>query len=243
MVGAQTSRSEFAAQLVAGRGKGVGVSVRLLSGRIVIETPDGEVQRDFHTDDVAEVHREGSRITIDVVRGNPAVLDAERAEALDAALVDACCTVPELTRALHSLGSSRARSNAAGQREFLAPLLDARRRAEESVGRAAVVAAFDADKIGRALDAYVAALATRSRDERPAARRAFAAAADDAVDPMRAALGAVRGLAAAASRPPEGERVGSWRRWRRALEALFSAADRSWVRLDSGLIAGGRSST
>jgi hypothetical protein len=242
VAGVPPAQRSFAARLLTDSKRHAEVSVRLLPGRIVIESLDGAVLRECHTDDVAEVRRDGQRITIDVVRGDPAVLETDRADALDAALVDACCTVPELTRALHSLGSSRARSNASGQREFLAPLLDARRRAEESVGRAAVVAAFDAEKLGRALQTYVAALTARSGDERPAARRAFAAAAEDAVAPMRAALDTVRRLAPAAAEPPLNERVGSWRRWRRGLEGLFSAADRSWIRLSSGLVGSGRPS-
>ena len=227
------TQGEFAARLVGGGG--MDVRVRLRPGQISIEGPDGSVGREIHTDDIAEVRRDGSRVTIEPVVGKPLWLETERAEALDGALVDACCTLPELIRALHSLGSSRARSNATGQREFLAPLLDARRRAEESVGRAAVVAAFDADKLARALDSYVAALTQRSTDDRPAARRAFSAAAQDAVEPMHAALASIRRAAPAAAEPPGDARVGSWRRWRAALQTVFSAADRSWARLESGL--------
>lgn len=237
MTGRPAGPGTFDARVVGGGGEAGPAIVRLQAGRLVVERAGGAALRDIHLDDVEEVRRDGPRVTLALAHGAMLALESDRADALDAAVAEACCAIPELTRGLHSLGSSRARSNAAGQREFLAPLLDARRRAEEAVGRSAVVAAFDLDRVSTGLDKYVAALTARTSDARPAARRAVAAAADDAVAPLREAIEAVRAAAPAAAQPPADARVASWRRWRAALQALFAAADRSWLALSSGAAA------
>ncbi|HVA58380.1 MAG: hypothetical protein WBQ26_03585 [Gemmatimonadaceae bacterium] len=204
------------------------VFVRANGGLIVLTRADGREARTIHVDDVREVAHDGARVTITPARGDVVGMVCDRAAALDAALVAACSTLPELTRALHSLGSSRASSDAAGQREFFAPLLDARRRAEESVARADVVAAFDADRLTRALDGYLEALIEHSADKRPAARRALAARAEDATEPLRRAIEQLRRAGTNAANPPADARVASWRHWKSALQELFAAADRCW---------------
>lgn len=227
---------EFEARLAAPDGDRV--FARLQVGALRVEGEDGRPRREIHLDDVREVARHGTRVTLDLDRGAPLVLHCERAEALDAAVVIACCTIPELTRALRSLGSSRLSAGGAAQREFFAPLLDARRRAEESVGRTAIVRAFDPDRLGRALDSYLGGLAGRSGDPRPAARRAFTAQVEEAADPLRAALDRVRRVAGAAAEPSGDRRVSSWRAWAAALHDLFDAADRCWRSLHTVAGAG-----
>lgn len=231
--------AEFKARLPGVPAPEADVVVRVRAGQILVVSGVGDMVRDIHADDVDEVRRDGSQITIELARGPTLTLTSDHADAIDAALVDACCALPEFTRAMHSLGSSRARTNAVAQREFLSPLLEARRRAEESVGRGTIVAAFDADKLRRAIDTYVATITERSIDVRPAARRAFGAAAADAVEPLLNALEDVRRLAPAAATPPPDSRVRSWRGWCRALQALFAEADRGWLRLESLVVTRG----
>ncbi|OYV73670.1 MAG: hypothetical protein B7Z72_01995 [Gemmatimonadetes bacterium 21-71-4] len=228
----ETRAAEFEARLAGARG--ATVFVRVNAGDLVITSDDGRLSRIVRLDDVEEVSLDGAHVTIALGRGASTVLACEQAPALDAALVAACCTVPELTRALRSLGSSRARVNSTGQREFFAPLLDARRRAEDAVARPEVVAAFDADRLDRALAAYLAAAVEHSADARPAARRAYAAHVEDATEPLRRALATVRATSHAAAHPPATARVTSWRVWRAALDALFHAADLCWENLDHG---------
>ncbi len=221
---------------------GTPVFVRASGGVVAVTRADGRPERALHVDDVRQVARDGDRVTITPARGGALTLISDRAQELDAALVAACSVLPELTRALHSLGSSRAGSDAAAQREFFAPLLDARRRAEESVARADVVAAFDAERLARALDAYLSALVERSADARPAARRALAARAEDATAPLRRAIARVGRAGAGAAHPADDARVASWRAWRSALQDLFAAADRSWGLLhERGAVDGERS--
>jgi ribosomal 50S subunit-recycling heat shock protein len=225
---------EFEARLAGARS--TPVRVRVSAGHVRIDGAAGTPSRDVHVDDVAEVMRDGSRIEIALLRQPPLVLECDRAEQLDAAVVTACCTIPELTRALRSLGSSRLRAGGTAQREFFAPLLDARRRAEESVGRAGVVRAFDPERLHRALDGYLSQLTERRADARPAARRAFAAQAAEAAEPLRAAIDVVRDRAATAANPPADARVATWRSWSGALHDLFSAADQCWAWLQSTVV-------
>ncbi len=225
---------EFEARL-AGDGN-ASVFVRLTAGHLLIEGADQAPIHDVHVDDIEEVVQRGPRIEIARRRASPLVLECQRPEQLDAALMAACCTIPELTRALRSLGSSRLRAGGTAQREFFAPLLEARRRAEESVGRAGIVRAFDPDRLNRALDTYLAQLTERHADARPAARRAFAAQAEEVAEPLRAAIAKVGRAASAAASPPADERVTSWRRWSRALHGLFTAADHCWGALQPTLL-------
>ncbi|HEX8724092.1 MAG TPA: hypothetical protein VF737_01730 [Gemmatimonadaceae bacterium] len=220
---------EFEARLASGAN--APVYVRLTAGHLLIEGAGRATVHDVHVDDIVEVVRRGTRIDVARQRESPLALECERAEPLDAALIAACCTIPELTRALRSLGSSHVRAGGSAQREFFAPLLEARRRAEESVGRPGIVRAFDPDRLNRALDGYLAQLAARHSDPRPAARRAFAAQAEEAAEPLRAAIAEVGRTAPAAAGPPDDARVASWRRWSGALRALFAAADRCWEKL------------
>jgi len=213
------------------------VFVRLIAGHLLIEGADREPIHNVHVDDVAEVVHRGPQIEISLRRASPLVLECQHPEQLDAALMAACCTIPELTRALRSLGSSRLRAGGSAQREFFAPLLEARRRAEESVGRTGIVRAFDPDRLNRALDSYLAQLTERHADTRPAARRAFAAQAEEVAEPLRAAIMDVRRTASAAASPPADERVACWRRWSRALHGLFAAADQCWAALQPTLLA------
>ena len=105
------------------------------------------------------------------------------------------------------------------------------------MGRAGIVRAFDPDRLNRALDAYLAQLTARHADARPAARRAFAAQAEEVAEPLRAAITDVRRKASAAASPSADERVASWRRWSRALHGLFAAADHCWGALQPTLLA------
>ncbi len=220
---------EFEVRLDTARG--ASLVVRLGAEELTSTGTDGSPGPTVHLDDITDVRRDGRRVTVVLAAGGSLVLHSADPAPLEAAIVAACCTIPELTRALRSLGSSRTRASASAQREFFAPLLEARRRAEESVGRAAIVAAFDPDRLERALDAYLAGLTERSRDARPAARRAFAAHAGEAAEPLRAAIGELRHTGPAAAAAGAGAGLGDWKRWRQSLQTLFATADRCWTRL------------
>ena len=82
--------------------------------------------------------------------------------------------LPELTRALRALGSSR-RGGGSLQSQFFLPLLDARRRAAEARSAAACLRAFDSAELGRALERAIERILAEWPDDRSSARRALRA--------------------------------------------------------------------
>ena len=87
------------------------VFVRLTAGHLLIEDADRGPIHDVHVDDIEEVVQRGPRIEIALRRASPLVLECQRPEQLDAALMAACCTIPELTRALRSQAAARSVSS------------------------------------------------------------------------------------------------------------------------------------
>jgi len=137
--------------------------------------------------------------------------------------------LPELTLSLRSLGSSRGRAHEE-QAAFFAPLLDARRRAADASSAQEAVAAFNVARLGSALDQMVREMAAARFPDRPPARRAFEAALADALQPLYAALRALRDRTPAGA---EAQQEGAWSSWVGALRATFETADRTWFAVDA----------
>jgi hypothetical protein len=140
--------------------------------------------------------------------------------------------LPELTRALRALGSSR-RSGGSLQSQFFLPLLDARRRAAEARGAAACVGAFDPAELRRALDHAIDRIVTQWFDSRSSARRALRAELLERVSSYSRALTELSARATALLSADEPSRLAAWRAWTVQLAATFDAADRSWMALRS----------
>lgn len=132
--------------------------------------------------------------------------------------------VPELTLSLRSFGSSR---GLAGEEQalFFAPLLEARRRAAEATDATEAVAAFSVARLGARLDQTVRAMAESRFPARPPARRAFEAALIDVLQPLYAALRALRDITPA---PGTASEPATWNAWLAAVRTTFETADRSW---------------
>ena len=141
-------------------------------------------------------------------------------------------TVPELTRALRTLGGHRGGS---GQDAFFRPLLAARR--EAAAGGDAALAAFDADALRAAIERALARFAGEREPERPAARRALEARLSDAAAPLFEALHPLHDAAARArdAAPPGALRA--WRDWAVAVHHVFVRADAAWLAVRSVLDA------
>jgi hypothetical protein len=138
--------------------------------------------------------------------------------------------LPELTRALRALGSSR-RSGGSLQSQFFLPLMEARRRAADARSAIACLRAFDAVELGRALEKTLDRIVAEWPDARESARRALRAELLERVNGYTHALKqlSVRGTAALAADEPS--RLAAWRGWTIQLAATFEAADRSWIAL------------
>jgi hypothetical protein len=140
--------------------------------------------------------------------------------------------VPELTRALRALGSSR-RSGGSLQSEFFMPLVDARKRAAEARSAQACVRAFDAQVLTRALDHAIERIVAGWPDERPSVRRAMRAELTERVADYTRALTVLSARATTALAAEETSKLDAWRGWTVQLAATFDAADRSWMSLRS----------
>lgn len=142
-------------------------------------------------------------------------------------VVERACILPEMTRGLRSLGTSRG-GNAELQTRFFGPLLHARRRLQEPDALEWRVTHFDARALSARLDATIRELAMERFPESPPDRRALEAELSEALEPLAGTLDV---LAAAAERirsDPDGQRFVTWRDWTRQLRRVFLEADRAW---------------
>jgi len=194
---------------------------------------------DVPYEDVGSLVRTGAR-GLDVVlqRGGRVRLGfATEAEAssVEALLLARCCTLPELTRALRSLGRRRgeAAATATDADRFFEPLLAARHAAAAG-GMADALRAFRGSAIAEQLERTAAAFAEAHYPERPSARRALEARLSEHLEPLAAALLDLDDAAAEVTQgtsPP----VAGWREWTRRLRLVFERADECWAHLAAEL--------
>ena len=155
---------------------------------------------------------------------------------------------PELTLSLRSFGSRRRLPNDVAslleeQRQFFAPLLDARRTASNAVTRSQAVAAFDARRLKALVDAAVRGFAANRYPVRNPARRAFEAELSEVIEPLRQALSVLGGLAATMTSGVESrEQYDQWTVWLSQLRVVFYVADSRWQPLCDALSAASRTS-
>lgn len=191
-------------------------------------------------EDLGDVRADGERgLVLEVGRASRARLAfgsaADAAHVRDL-LVRGCCTLPELTRALRSLGSRRsvATAGAAEADRFFEPLLVARRRAFDAGDVAAALDAFAGAPLRASLERRAAEVAAgRHPASRASARRALEARLCDELEPVIDALDQLDGAAdgvRAADASGEGP-VAAWRAWVAQLRRVFERADESWARL------------
>ena len=140
--------------------------------------------------------------------------------------------LPELTRGLRALGSSR-RGAGSSQSMFFHPLIEARRRAADARTPAVRVAAFNAADLTKALDRVIDRIITEWPDKRESVRRAMRAEMQERTAAYAGALALLADRAAAALAADDATRLESWRAWTAQLAATFVAADRAWLALRS----------
>lgn len=137
-------------------------------------------------------------------------------------------TLPELTRPLRALGAARWLRDADHAR-FLTPLLSARRSASRVRTTEGHVAAFQAERLRRALTEAVEQMAAARHPRSAPERRAFAARVTDAGAAVWTALGALDASGVALTAAGTEERAAAWTAWVAALQRLFLAADAWWM--------------
>lgn len=136
--------------------------------------------------------------------------------------------LPELTRALRALGSSR-RHAGKTQTMFFRPLLEARRKAQDARSAIARAKAFDASELALSLDRCLERIVADAPDSRDSARRAIRAELDERVDEYRASLAELSAAARTLLAADSDNVLAAWRAWTARLERVFQCADRTWL--------------
>lgn len=137
-------------------------------------------------------------------------------------------TLPELTRSLRALGAARWLRDADHAR-FFTPLLAARRSAARVRTTEGHVAAFQAERVRRALVEAVDQMAAARHPRSAPERRAFSARVTDAGVAVWAALDALEACGAALTAAGTDQRAAAWSAWVASLQRLFLAADAWWM--------------
>ncbi|HXE61772.1 MAG TPA: hypothetical protein VN607_13740 [Gemmatimonadaceae bacterium] len=149
---------------------------------------------------------------------------------LAAALDRRAMAVPEVTRSLRGLGSTRASPGAEHDRYF-GPLLAARREAESATGPERARAAFDAVSLRAAMLQRLREVAAERHPSEPPERRALEAELSEVAEPLVAALGALQQAQDALASSDDADRFARWRAWAAALRSTFEMADEVWLSL------------
>lgn len=187
---------------------------------------------------LSAVELAGHDVSLRLRDGTQLVLASPNASGVRDELLLRCRTLPEVTRALRAFGSRRGHRStraaaATDQTQFFAPLLEARRKAGGAGAPAAVIAAFDASELTKAIEGSVAAFVAERHAENGPARRAFEAELTDLTEPLLVSL---QELGEAAARATEAiDDLSLWRAWSAQLRATFEVADRVWLTLDDAL--------
>lgn len=216
----------------------------------VKDAPGGSAGRDalgalpawrLDYDAVRTLERAGGTLALRVERVGELWLDADdepALAALAAQLLTRCCTLPELTSALPTLGSRRATLDAPEEHQrFFAPLLEARRAAARAGDAASMVRALDAGALAARLDETLRAFAGARHPDRASARRALEAQLEACVEPLQAAL-AAQEETTRAFRDMAGEgRLALWRAWTERVRLTFLRADECWRQVRAVLLA------
>ena len=197
-------------------------------------------------DDIEELVREGTTsLLVETKRGDRIALtwsEARAADELMATLLQRCSTLPELTRALRSLGIRRdATAFAADADRFFEPLIAARRAvaiaasSDPNTMALAALESFAGAPLRRALEATASSFAQSRYPERASARRALEARLCDHLEPLFTALGRLDDAAAPVRADRTAFSVRAWRQWTGALRAVFERADECWPHLAAEL--------
>jgi hypothetical protein len=190
--------------------------------------------------DGAVLSRAADELSIALRDGTRITLVSAGSRQLREDLFVQCRALPELTRALRSLGSRRGQSarasSPADQQRFFAPLLQARRAAGMAASPSAVIAAFDAAALSTTYSQTLREFSKERIAEAGPARRALEAELSDLAEPLMDALQALGDAGVSAGASLDDLRL--WRMWAMQLRTAFEVADRVWPQLDIALDIG-----
>ncbi|MDQ3697055.1 MAG: hypothetical protein M3373_03380 [Gemmatimonadota bacterium] len=143
--------------------------------------------------------------------------------------------LPEVTRALRTLGSRRAHPEDAAHDRFFGPFLAARRRVEVLADPVERIRAFEASALRAAVDRLLAELPAERYRARAPDRRALEAELRDCSAPLLTGLDDLAHAERGVHEAEEAVRVAAWRAWTEALRLVFTSADACWLGLHGTL--------
>lgn len=149
-------------------------------------------------------------------------------------LLDRACAMPELTRGLKSLGSSRGIPTDAHDCWFL-PLLAARRSVEGVSDPVRQVALLDARVLTAALGRAIAEIAAVKAPGDVAEQRATEAALEEAAEAVFTAIDIMAVCGDAVLGGALDTRIADWRRWVDTVRTVYAAADEAWAGMSAEL--------
>jgi hypothetical protein len=210
-------------------------TVRLHEDVLAIQVGDRELST--RVDRVDGVVWETPTLTVYVARDTIELTGHAGIQPLGAQIVAVALALPELTRTMHGLGSSRRGHPGSEHDRFFASLLAARRAAEGFTEPESRLAAFDSRRLTQTLTTLFSELASERYPESPPDRRALEAELLDSAERLFAtleALGAAAGEVRSSAAPV---RLARWRDWMRAAHRVFEEADRCWIAVVPALSA------
>lgn len=142
------------------------------------------------------------------------------------------CALPELTRAMRSLGSRRGGSRVLQER-FFAPLLQARRRLEIDARLEWRLAAFEAPVLRAHMEALLLSFAAEMHPRSAPDRRALEAELQERSARLLPRFEQLDEAASEVHDSPDRTRYAAWRRWANAARNVFDEADRCWISCQS----------
>lgn len=206
---------------------------------MVIRAPGGErpIRVPLGMLDGAVLSKAADELLVVLRDGTRIVLVSHGSRQLREDLFAQCHALPELTRALRSLGSRRGQSQRASsptdQQRFFAPLLQARRTAIVAPTPIAVISAFDGAMLSTTYNQTLRAFSMEKVAEAGPARRALDAELSDIAEPLMYAFELLADAAVSAGASLDDLRL--WRAWAGQLRTAFETADRVWPMLDVAL--------
>jgi hypothetical protein len=169
-----------------------------------------------------------NHLTLYPTTGDVLELNGEGLEELGRELRGRVCTLPELTLALRGLGSARAYPGPDHDR-FFAPVLAARRSAEQATDPAGRLSAMRAPALAAEVERVLHEFAVARYPNDPAERRALGTVFEDLSAPVRASLAELDKAARAVTAASDDTAFVWWRAWAAACRTVVSQLDRCWL--------------
>jgi hypothetical protein len=197
--------------------------------RVTLVDPSVELNVTFESLDGARFA--GGHLTLYASHGDVIEMsDAAGLEEMAHVLRETARIVPEMTLALHGLGSARQMYRRSDHDRFFAPLLVARTAAQRASDPGNRLLALRAAAIGAELERVLHEFAVERFPSSPPDRRALEAELEDITAPIRTSLRRLEDAAQSAAGARDDTAFTAWRDWTAECRAMFSEADRCWLR-------------